>query len=90
MVIFRFAAWLFVAVALMLLGADAVGSLESGDVTLRSSADALAMFGVDGAGLIDGAPAGVSQALGALMAVPGWAVLGVVGILLVMIFRPMD
>ena len=41
-------------------------------------------------GLADAAPNGVSQALGTLMNLYLWAILGVIGIALTLVFRPID
>ena len=90
MAAFRFIAWVLVAIAVALLGADGVSSLESGEPVMRSTADVLALFGLDGAGIVENAPGGVSQALGAVLGVPLWGVLGVIGIVLTLIFRPLE
>lgn len=90
MAAFRFIAWVLVALAVALLGADGVSSLESGEPVMRSTADVLALFGLDGAGLAENAPGGVSQALGAALGLPLWGVLGVIGVVLTLIFRPLE
>ncbi len=90
MAAFRFIAWVLVALAVALLGADGVSSLESGEPVMRSTADILNMFGLDGAALVDNAPGGVSQALGAVLGLPLWGVLGVIGVVLTLIFRPLE
>ena len=90
MVAFRFISWFLVAVALMLLGADAISSLETGAVEMRSVAEVLSLFGLNAPALIAAAPGGVSQALAAVLGVPLWAVFGVIGVILVLVFRPMD
>lgn len=90
MAAFRFVAWVLVALAVALLGADGVSSLESGEPVMRSTADVLTLFGLDGAGLVENTPSGVGQALGAVLGVPLWAVLGVIGVVLTLIFRPLE
>ncbi len=90
MAAFRFIAWVLVALAVALLGADGVSSLESGEPVMRSTADILAMFGLDGANLVENSPGGVSQALGAVLGLPLWGVLGVIGVVLTLIFRPLE
>jgi len=89
MAAFRFFSWLLVAIALMLLGADAVTSLESGVVEMRSVAEVFGMFGLNIASAADGAPGGVGQAVMAVLGVPLWAVFGVVGMIFVLVSRPL-
>ncbi|MEL6363459.1 MAG: hypothetical protein AAFR11_01295 [Pseudomonadota bacterium] len=89
MFVFRAIAWLFIALAIALLGADAVSSLENG-LTLRTTGDILMLFGVDGMALADAAPNGVSQVLGATVNFFPWAILGAIGLLLTLVFRPID
>lgn len=96
MAAFRFIAWVLVALAIGLLGADAVTALERchegacSEVAMRSTADILTLFGVDGAAMAEGSPGGVSQALGTVMGLPLWGVLGIIGVVLALIFRPID
>lgn len=90
MAAFRFIAWVLVALAVALLGADAVASLETGKPVMRSTADILALVGIDGAGLVEASPGGVSQGLGAVLGLPLWAVFGVIGVVLTLIFRPLE
>jgi len=90
MFIFRALAWLFVALALALLGADAVSSLETDGLTLRTTSDLLTIFGVDGGSLADAAPGALGTVVSALMGFYTWAILGVIGILLTLVFRPID
>ena len=87
---FRFVAWVLVALAVALLGADGVSSLETGAPVMRSTADILTLVGVDGAALAEGSSGPVSQALGAVMGLPLWSVIGVIGVVLALIFRPID
>ena len=90
MAAFRFIAWVLVALAVALLGADGVASLESGEPVMRSTADILMLVGIDGTGLAENSPGGVSQALGTIMGLPLWGVLGIIGVVLTLIFRPME
>ncbi|MEL7489145.1 MAG: hypothetical protein AAGJ73_00380 [Pseudomonadota bacterium] len=90
MAAFRFIAWLLVAIAVALLGADAVSSLESGKPTMRMTADILGLFGVDGLALAEAAPGGVAQALNTIMGLPLWVIFGVIGVVLALVFRPID
>jgi hypothetical protein len=90
MATFRFIAWFLVSLAIALLGADFVSSLEQGVPVIRSTATVLSLFGVDGAGIADGAPGGVGQAVKAVLDVPLWAVIGLIGVVLTLVFRPID
>lgn len=89
MAIFRFLAWVLVALAIGLLGADGISSLESKTPVMRSTADVLGLFGFTiGAGENEGG--GIAEAIGAVLALPLWGVLGVIGVVLTLIFRPID
>jgi hypothetical protein len=94
MAAFRFLAWVLVALAVALLGADGISSLESCQEAcqpaMRSTAHILNLVGIDGAALADNAPGAVSQALDTVMGLPLWGVIGVVGVVLALIFRPID
>ncbi len=89
MFVFRAIAWLFVALAIALLGADAITSLEDG-LTLRTTGDILMLFGLDAAALADSAPGAVAPVAGALVNFFPWAILGAIGLLLTLVFRPID
>lgn len=88
--IFRFFAWLIVGLALMLLGADIISAIEDEAVDFRTMSELFGLFGLNAGGWVEAAPGGARAALDALMKVPGWAVFGVVGVLLALLFRPMD
>lgn len=90
MAVFRFIAWMLVALAVALLGADAVTSLESGEPVMRSTGDILNLIGINGTALAENSPGGVSQALGAVLGLPLWGVLGIIGVVLTLIFRPLE
>ena len=90
MAAFRFFAWLLVSAAVALLGADAVSSLEQGTPVVRTSAEVLGLIGVNAQGIVDASPGGVAKALATLMSLPLWAVAGLIGVVLTLIFRPMD
>jgi len=90
MAAFRFLAWVLVASAVALLGADGVTSLEQGEPVMRTTAEILGLVGIDGIALAENSPGGVSQALGTIMNLPLWAVLGLIGVVLTLVFRPMD
>ncbi|MEO1137575.1 MAG: hypothetical protein AAFW68_13375 [Pseudomonadota bacterium] len=90
MAAFRVIAWVLVAVAIALLGADGVSSLESGEPVMRSTEMVLSLIGIDGGALAANSPGGVSQAINTIMGLPLWGVLGVIGVVLTLIFRPME
>ena len=90
MAVFRLIAWILVALAVALLGADAVTSLETGSPVMRSTADILNLIGINGENLIENAPGGVSQALDAVFGLPLWGVFGIIGVVLTLIFRPLE
>ena len=87
---FRFIAWVLVALAIALLGADGVSSLEQQEPVMRTTETILSLFGVAGADIVANAPGGVAQALGTIMSLPLWAVIGLIGVVLTLIFRPID
>ncbi|MEM9168804.1 MAG: hypothetical protein AAGC56_04045 [Pseudomonadota bacterium] len=90
MAAFRFIAWFLLAISIALLGADAISSLEAGKPYLRSTADLLQIVNIDGVAMAQSAPGGLSGALSTLMALPLWGVLGPLGIVLTLVFRPID
>ena len=90
MAAFRFIAWVMVALAIALLGADGVASLETGEPVMRSTAQILALVGIDGTSITEVSPGGVAQALGTILDLPLWGVIGLIGVVLTLIFRPMD
>ncbi|WDI30073.1 hypothetical protein PUV54_08885 [Hyphococcus flavus] len=90
MAAFRFIAWVLVALAIALLGADGVSSLETGEPVMRTTESVLGLIGVNAAALIENSPGGVSQALNTIMGLPLWGVVGIIGVVLTLIFRPMD
>ena len=90
MAAFRFLAWFMVAIAIALLGADAVTSLEAGEPVTRTTAEILGLAGVDAASIVKNSPGGVSSALGAVFDLPLWSIVGLIGVILILIFRPLD
>ncbi|WP_411816384.1 hypothetical protein [Hyphococcus sp. DH-69] len=90
MAAFRLIAWIFVAIAIALLGADGVASLEAGEPVMRSTEYVVGLIGINGEALAANSPAGVSQAISTIMGLPLWGVLGIIGVVLTLIFRPMD
>ncbi len=90
MAAFRFVSWLLVAIAIALLGADAVSSMEAGEPVIRTSAEVLALIGVNGPAVAENSPGGLAKAIGTVLNLPLWAVLGLIGVVMTLIFRPME
>jgi hypothetical protein len=90
MAAFRFLSWILVAAALALLGADAVSSMEAGEPVIRTSGEILALIGVNGPSVAENSPGGMAKALMTLLNLPLWAVLGLIGVVMTLIFRPME
>jgi hypothetical protein len=88
----RFLSLLLIVVALMLLGADLVSTLEKGgEITVRALDDVWAMFdkaGVDSfkAWLEHTLPAPMPSWIEAVLSLPGWAFFGVIGVILAFLF----
>ena len=78
------------AIAIALLGADGVTSLETGEPVMRSTEFMLGLIGIDGAAIAENSPGGVSQAIRTIMGLPLWGVFGVIGVVMTLIFRPME
>ena len=91
-VVLRLISLVLVVAALMLLGADAVTSLEKGgEITVRSLDQVWALFDKAGpiafkAWLGHTLPAPVPGWFSAALALPGWAVTGVIGVILAFLF----
>lgn len=90
MAAFRFIAWVLVGLAIALLGADGITSLESGEPVMRSTEQVLALIGINGGAITENSPGGVSGALGTVLSLPLWGVIGIIGVVLTLIFRPME
>ena len=85
--ILRIVAWVLVGLAIALVGADGISTLEAGTPQVRTTAEIIGLFGPE-VGLIEGGGAG--KAVNFFLAAPLWALLGVVGIVLTLVFRPID
>ena len=90
-VLMRLVALILIVIALMLLGADAISSLERGGaLTVRSLGTVWSLF--DPAGLaafkvwLHDHAAFAAQPLYSFLATPGWGVTGVIGVILAFIF----
>lgn len=90
MAAFRFVAWVLVAIAIALLGADAISSLEAGQPVIRTSAEVLGLIGINGPAAAGASTGGVAGALKTILNLPLWAVVGVIGVVMSLIFRPME
>jgi hypothetical protein len=90
-VLMRLISLVLIVVALMLLGADAVTSLERGGVLTARSLDTI--WGLLNKGVLDAFKSWVqnhaafmAQFVYSTLAIPGWAVTGVIGVILAFIF----
>lgn len=76
MVVFRWLSIVFVVVAVMLLGADLVGTLEKKAVVIRSLHDVLVLFNYDAkAALVEDVPSLAFEIIGSLLNWPGWLIM---------------
>ncbi len=67
---------LFLAHALMLIGADEISTIENGGIrTIRSLARILALYGADPAPFVMNLPEWLAKAFDWVLALPGWGVL---------------
>jgi hypothetical protein len=88
----RFVSLILIVIALMLLGADLVTTLEKGgEITVRSIEDVWAMFSrasVDAfkSWLEHTLPQPSSGWVEAVLSLPGWAFFGVIGVILGFLF----
>lgn len=87
MVVLKLISWLLVALALMLLGADFITWLEVGTPEIRTTAEIMALFKIS-FGVMEGGP--VAPVVNFLRDAPMWAILGVPGIILTLLLRPID
>ena len=90
-VLMRLISLILIVTALMLLGADAVTSLEKGgDVTVRSLAMVWAIIDANGLTVfkdwVQHYLPFLAQGIYSALALPGWAITGVIGVILAFIF----
>jgi hypothetical protein len=95
MAVLRFIAFLLIVAGLMLLGADVVSMLETGEPKMRSIALVWDLFAQGGAEAFTtwastSFPAPLPEGFATLLAWPAWAVAGVLGVLLAVLFRQRD
>ncbi|MFP3944916.1 MAG: hypothetical protein ACLFWF_13550 [Alphaproteobacteria bacterium] len=90
MVFFRVIAQLLIAASLMLLGADAVVSLESGEISMRTISEFSQLLTIgDLTGMLEQSYSmseGPKKLLLSIVGAPAWAVLGLIGMLMAWIF----
>jgi len=86
MVLFRWLSVVFVVVAVMLLGADLVGTLEKKIVIIRSLYDVLALFNYDAKVALSGNDPSLAFWISdALLSWPGWLMAAFWGFVFAMI-----
>ena len=95
MAVLRFTAFLLIVAGLMLLGADVVSMLETGEPKMRSISLVWDLFAQGGAEAFNAwaataFPAPLPEGFATLLAWPAWAVAGVLGVLLALLFRQRD
>lgn len=92
---FRFVALVLIVLGLMLLGADVVTLLERGsEPRMRSLADVWGLFTATGVASfqawITGMVPELGEGLASMLALPAFAVFGVTGVILAVLFRERD
>ena len=94
MILFRIISLVIIAAALMVLGADALTSVEGGSVAMHSLAEVLDLASEGSAGALSswsqGALPVATPAVGMVLGAPAWIPLGVLGMFLALIFRVRD
>jgi hypothetical protein len=87
MVLFRWLSLTLIVLALMLLGADIISTLEAGSgVVVRSLDKILLLFGVDAKPWIQTTfSSTIANGFLAVLSSPGWATFGVVGVVFTLI-----
>lgn len=92
MIVFRVIAQILIAAALMLLGWDAMRSFQEDRIVLHSFSEFVSLFGLTGLDQMAqnwNAPVDfLSDALFYIVTLPGWVILGVLGLIMAWIFRP--
>lgn len=83
----RIVGWVLFGLGLALIGADGISTLEADEAVIRSGREVLALFGVEAGG---GEAGGLSGAVRAVLGVPFWALLGGIGLILILTARPVD
>lgn len=84
----RMVAWVFVALALALLGADIISSLEYGAPVIRTTREILNL--IPGVGIGNLSTSGLMGLLKLILDFPLWAVIGIVGLVATILVKPVD
>lgn len=84
---FRLISWVLLALAFGLLGADVISTMENGEWVIRTTSEIMALLGLPMTNIDGGS---MASAANFILDAPLWAVMGVLGIVLTLIFRPID
>jgi hypothetical protein len=85
--ILRIVSWVLLGLGIALLGADGISTLEAGQPVIRTTAEIISLVGPD-VGLAEGG--GMAKTANFFLAAPLWALLGGLGLILTLVFRPID
>ena len=85
--IFRLLSWVFVALGLALVGADGISTIEASEPVIRTTSEIAGLFGI---GLSNMEGGGAAKFVNLLLNLPLWALLGGLGVIMTLIFRPID
>ena len=85
--ILRILSWFLLGLGIALIGADGVSTLEAGQPVIRTTQEMLNLLGADIA-LLDGG--GIGRAVNLVLTLPLWAIIGGIGLILTLVFRPID
>ncbi|RFB05246.1 hypothetical protein DX908_08240 [Parvularcula marina] len=83
MAVLRIFAWILVALALMLLGYDAVSTLDEGIPVITTTAEFMNIAGLE----LSVPEGGVGKFF---LDLPLWTLIGVPGVILTLVFRPVN
>jgi hypothetical protein len=84
----RVAAWVLIALAIALIGADLISSLEAGQPVVRTVREIISLLpGVELGRMAEG---GVGGAVNMLLDLPLWALLGVLGLIATILVKPVE
>jgi hypothetical protein len=84
----RIAAWVLIAGALALIGADLISTLEAGEPVIRTVREILNLIpGINIGRLEEG---GIAGPVNLFMDLPLWAVFGVLGLIATILVKPVD
>ena len=85
--ILRILSWLLLGLGIALIGADGISTMEAGQPVIRTTQEIMALLGAD-VGLLDGG--GVGKVVNLFLTLPFWAIIGGTGLVLTLVFRPID